>query len=151
MATVAEARPLDVLLVEDNDADALLTASAFHGSRVPNRLHVVTDGDAAITFLEKTGIYSNVRRPDLVLLDLRLPKVDGFAVSAAMKAGPQLRSIPVVVLSGSDNKVDLAQADRMHASSYLMKPPNPDQFIASTRAMDLWFETLAVLPKKHEA
>ena len=151
MAIPVESRLLDVLLVEDNNADVFLTESAFKECRVRNRLHIVIDGEAAIAFLKRSGPYGAAPRPDLVLLDLNLPKVDGFAVLAAMKADPELRTVPVVVLSGSDNDVDLARAYRMHVSSYVIKPPQPDEFIAAIRAMDLWFQTLALAPKEPEA
>ncbi len=151
MASPAESRPLDVLLVEDNEADVYLTVTAFQGSSVQNRLHIVTDGEDAIAYLKRTGIHSGAPRPDLVLLDLKLPKGDGFDILAEMKADPTLRKIPVVVVSGSDSEVDLARAYRMHVSSYVIKPLGPDQYIAAIRAMDLWFQTLALSPKQPEA
>jgi CheY-like chemotaxis protein len=139
------------LVVEDNEADVFLIVSAFRDSGVHNQLHIVTDGDAALAFLKQTGVHADAPRPDLVLLDLNLPKVDGFDVLAKMKADPRLNKIPVVIISGSDSDVDLARAYRMHVSSYLIKPPHPDQFIAAIRAMDLWLQTLALSPKQSEA
>ena len=151
MAISVESRPLDVLVIEDNEADVFITATAFRESRVRNRLHIVTDGEDAVAFLKRTGVHRDAPFPDLVLLDLRLPKVDGFDVLATMKADPQLKKIPVVVVSGSDSDVDLARAYRMQVSSYLVKPAQPDEYIAAIRAMDLWFQTLALSRKKPEA
>jgi CheY-like chemotaxis protein len=151
MAIPTTTRPLDVLLVEDNQADIELTATAFRDVTMQHRLHVVTDGAAALEFLNRTGIHSDAPRPDVILLDLNLPKVDGFQVLEQMKVDPTLQKIPVVVVTGSLSQLDMARAYRLQVASFFVKPARPDSYIADIRAMELWFRTLTLRPSESEA
>ena len=115
---------IEILLVEDNPGDVLLTKKAFQGSKLLNRLHVVTDGEAALQFLRREPPFQDAVRPDLVLLDINLPKVSGPEVLQAVKADPDLRVIPVVMLTSSDRDSDIRQAYDEHVNSYITKPPS---------------------------
>lgn len=140
---------VDILLAEDHDPDVYLTISAFRDAKVKNQIHVVTDGAAAIAFLRRSGIYSQAPRPDLVLLDLNLPKLDGFQVLAEMKADRNLKTIPVVVVSGSNRKVDRERAYDLQASAYLVKSMDLDEYFTAIRSLkQLWFHTLSFSPKE---
>jgi chemotaxis family two-component system response regulator Rcp1 len=146
---VAE-RPVEILLVEDNPADVHLTLTALRDARSPNQVHVVTDGEQALAFLKREGDYVNAPRPDLVLLDLNLPKVDGYEVLEAMKTEPVLRGIPVVVISGSGREIDIARAYDAQISAYLVKPPGIEEYFAAIRSLkELWFH-VAALPPRHD-
>lgn len=116
--------PVEILLVEDNPGDVLLTKKAFQASKLLNRLHVVNDGEAALQFLRREPPYEDAVRPDLVLLDINLPKVSGPEVLKAAKADPDLRAIPVVMLTSSDRDSDIRQAYDDHVNSYITKPPS---------------------------
>jgi two-component system, chemotaxis family, response regulator Rcp1 len=147
---VAE-RPIQILLVEDNAADAHLTLTALRDARVSNEVHVVADGEEALAFLKHEGPHVDAPRPDLVFLDLSLPKVDGYQVLEAMKADPVLRRIPVVAISGSRREVDIARAYDAQISAYLIKPTGVDEYFAAIRSLkELWFHA-ATLPPRQEA
>jgi CheY-like chemotaxis protein len=138
-----------VLLIEDNDADVHLTVMALRDATIPNRIHIAKDGDEALAFLNRTGAHSDAPRPDLVLLDLNLPSVDGFEVLALMKADPQLKMIPVIVVSGSDRDADLRRAYESQIAGYLIKPLDVDRYFAAIRSIkQLWFHELAMPPKQ---
>src|SRR5436190_17065679 len=138
-------RPLDLLLVEDNDADTHLTVTALRDALVPTRIHLVKDGESAIAFLRHTGAHTEAPSPDLVLLDLNLSGVDGFAVLAEMKADPSLKRIPVIVISGSDRTEDRTRAYELQAAGYLAKPAELDKYFTAIRSLkDHWFHTLSV-------
>ena len=126
-------QPVEVLLVEDNPADARLTLTALRDARSPSEVHVVTDGEEALAFLKLEGDHVNAPRPDLVFLDLSLPKVDGYQVLAAMKADPVLRRIPVVVISSSSREIDIARAYDAQVPAYLIKPRGVDHYFAAIR------------------
>ncbi len=119
---------MEVLLVEDNPADVRLTEEALREGTVPLHLSVTPDGEEALAFLRREGRYAAAPRPDLVLLDLNLPRLDGRAVLAAVKADPSLRRIPVVVLSTSEAEADIATSYDLHANCYVSKSPDLDQF-----------------------
>ncbi|MCU1336957.1 MAG: transcriptional regulator [Bryobacterales bacterium] len=139
----SKGRELDVLLAEDNEADANLTVAALLDATVPNRIHQVWDGEEALAFVRRTGPYTNAPRPDLVLLDLNLPRIDGFKVLAKMKADPDLRKIPVVVITGSENEKDLDRAYELQAAAYIVKPSDLDQYFAAIRSLKhLWNHVL---------
>lgn len=145
-------RCLNILLVEDNSADVDLTLVAFRDALVHSHISVVTDGEEAIAFLKRTGNYTEAPSPDLVLLDLNLPKVNGLEVLEAMKADPQLKSVPVIVMSGSDREEDQARAYRLQAAAYLVKPPDKDKYFAAVRSVkELWFHSVTPAPKPTDA
>ncbi|GIH27890.1 two-component system response regulator [Acrocarpospora phusangensis] len=139
-------RWIDVLLVEDDPGDVLLTQEAFEHNKVRNKLHVVNDGEQALAFLRREGDYTDVPRPDLVLLDLNLPRKDGREVLEEIKDDPELRSIPVVVLTTSEAEEDILRSYRLHANAYVSKPVDFDQFIRVVRQIDDFFVTVVKLP-----
>jgi two-component system, chemotaxis family, response regulator Rcp1 len=142
-------RCLNVLLVEDNSADVDLTLVAFRDALVHSHISVVTDGEEAIAFLKRTGNYTQAPHPDLVLLDLSLPKVNGFEVLEEMKADPKLKTVPVIVMSGSDREQDEARAYRLQAAAYIVKPPDKDKYFAAIRSVkELWFHSVTPAPKE---
>jgi CheY-like chemotaxis protein len=137
---------IDVLLVEDDPGDVLITREAFEDNKVQNRLHVVSDGVDALAFLRREGQYAEAPTPDLILLDLNLPRMDGREVLAAIKADDALRSIPVVVLTTSDSEDDVAKSYSLHANAYVTKPVDFDRFIAAVRQIDEFFVSVVRLP-----
>jgi two-component system, chemotaxis family, response regulator Rcp1 len=145
---VAE-RPVEILLVEDNPADAYLTVTALRDASSLNEVHIVTDGEQALAFLKRKGDHANAPRPDIVFLDLNLPKVDGYEVLHAMKADPVLRGIPVVAISGSSREIDIARAYDGQVSAYLVKSLGVEEYFAAIRSLkELWFH-MAALPARH--
>jgi CheY-like chemotaxis protein len=142
-------RCLNVLLVEDNRADVDLTLVAFRDALVYSQISVVTDGEEAIAFLKRTGNYTQAPSPDLVLLDLNLPKVNGFEVLEEMKADPRLKTVPVIVMSGSERQEDQTRAYRLQAAAYVVKPPDKDKYFAAIRSVkELWFHSVTPAPKE---
>jgi two-component system response regulator len=141
-------RPIDILLVEDNPGDVDLTKEALEGAKVCNRLHVAEDGEQALDFLFRRGKFAGVPRPDLILLDLNLPKRDGRQVLEAIKAEPALAEIPVVILTTSGAEEDVARAYRLHANCYITKPVNFKQFLKVVQAIEDFWLTIVKLPKK---
>ncbi len=145
-------RSIGILLVEDNPADIHLTLTALRDARSSSDVHVVTDGEEALAFLKREGKHVNATRPDLVFLDLSLPRVDGYQVLEAMKADPSLRRIPVVVISGSRSEVDIARAYDDQISAYLVKPPGVNEYFAAIRSLkELWFHAAALPPREEAA
>ncbi len=141
------ARAAEILLVEDNPGDILLTRKAFKSSEIANRLHVVTDGNSALEFLRREGRYPEAVRPDLVLLDINLPGLDGHEVLAAIKADEDLCQVPVVMLTSSDRQRDVATSYRNHANSYICKPPSLAGLSRALNALqDYWFEVVRLPP-----
>jgi two-component system, chemotaxis family, response regulator Rcp1 len=144
-------RSIEILLVEDNPADVHLTLTALRDARSASKVHVVTDGEQALAYLRREGDHIKAPRPDLVFLDLNLPKVDGYEVLESMKADPDLRRIPVVAISGSRSEIDIARAYDQQISAYLVKPPGVNEYFAAIRSLkELWFHA-AALPPKQEA
>jgi two-component system, chemotaxis family, response regulator Rcp1 len=140
-------RPVEILLVEDNPGDVRLTQEALRESKVRNNLHVAVDGVEALAYLRREGRYAEVTRPDLVLLDLNLPRKDGREVLAEMKEDEQLRRIPVVVLTTSRAEQDIVKTYNLHANCYISKPVDLDQFITVVKSIeDFWF-TIVTLPR----
>lgn len=138
--------PLEMLLVEDNPDDVDLTIEALEDTKVANRLHVVTDGVAALSFLRREGQYAQAPRPAIILLDLNLPKKDGREVLANIKADPVLRRIPVIVLTTSSSQDDIQQAYAMHANCYITKPVDFEQFVQVVQAIENFWLTMVQLP-----
>jgi CheY-like chemotaxis protein len=137
---------IDVLLVEDDPGDVLMTKEAFEHYKIRNKLHVVSDGEQAVQFLRKEGEYADAVRPDLILLDLNLPRVDGREVLAQVKGDDELRSIPVVVLTTSEAEEDILRSYHLHANAYVTKPVDFDRFLDVVRKIDEFFVTVVKLP-----
>jgi len=146
-ATYARRDPIKVLLVEDDPGDVLMTREAFEDNKVANTLSVVSDGVRAMEFLHREGEYADAPRPDLVLLDLNLPRMDGREVLAAIKEDPELRAIPVVVLTTSEAQEDVLRSYRLHANAYVTKPVDFERFIDVVRRIDDFFVTVVKLPR----
>ncbi|MFD1148373.1 response regulator [Saccharothrix hoggarensis] len=138
---------IDVLLVEDDPGDALMTQEAFEHHKIRNQLHVVRDGVEALEFLRREGQYEDAPRPGLILLDLNLPKMDGREVLAEIKADETLRPIPVVVLTTSEAEEDILRSYNLHANAYVTKPVDFDRFIEVVRQIDDFFVTVVKLPR----
>jgi CheY-like chemotaxis protein len=139
---------IDVLLVEDDPGDVLMTREAFEDNKVANRLAVVSDGVSALAFLRKEGEHADAPTPDLVLLDLNLPRMDGREVLEAMKGDDALRSIPVVVLTTSEAEEDVVRSYSLHANAYVTKPVDFDRFIEVVRQIDEFFVEVVRLPQR---
>jgi len=138
--------PIEVLLVEDDPGDVLMTREAFEEHKVGNRLSVVSDGVEALAYLRRQGPYADAPRPDLVLLDLNLPRRDGREVLAEIKNDPDLLDIPVVVLTTSQAEEDVLASYRLHANAYVAKPVDFERFIAVVRQIDRFFVSVVKLP-----
>ena len=146
MARSTVGRPVEILLVEDNPGDVRLTQEALREGKVRNNLSVAADGVEAIAYLRREGEYADAVRPDLILLDLNLPRKDGREVLEEIKADPALRHIPVVVLTSSQAEEDIVRAYDLHANCYVTKPVDLDQFIRVVESIeDFWF-TIVKLP-----
>lgn len=141
-------RPIEVLLVEDDPGDVMMTREAFQDYKLHNQLHVVSDGAEAMAFLRQEGEYAGRPRPDLVLLDLNLPRMDGRQVLEAIKSDPELASIPVVVLTTSENEDDVLRSYSLHANAYVTKPVDFARFIEVIRQIDDFFVTVVRLPRR---
>ena len=138
--------PIEILLVEDNAGDVDLTREALKNGKLCNTLHVVRDGEAAMAFLRRKGKYADAPRPDLVLLDLNLPKKDGREVLGEIKSDEDLKCIPVVILTISKSEEDIFKSYNLHANCYITKPIDLNQFIRVVQAIeDFWF-TIVKLP-----
>jgi len=140
-------RPIEILLVEDNPADVDLTKEALEGAKVCNRLHVVDDGAKAMDFLRQEGAYCESPVPDLILLDLNLPKKDGRQVLAEIKADPRLAHLPVVILTTSADERDVLRAYQSHANCFITKPVSFTQFMNVVRAIEDFWLSVVRLPK----
>ncbi len=145
--TVAEPRPIEVLLVEDDPGDVLLTREAFEHQKVANRLHVVNNGEEALSFLRREGAHESAPFPDLVLLDLNLPGMHGREVLMAIKEDERLRTIPVVILTTSEAEEDVLRSYALHANAYVTKPVDFDRFMTVVRAIDEFFVSVVRLPR----
>ena len=132
-------RPVQILLVEDSPSDVALTLAALREGHIVNDMHVAGDGETAMDFLHRRGEHRDAPRPDLILLDLNLPKKDGREVLAEVKADDDLRAIPIVVLTTSAAESDVLRSYRLHANSYVMKPVGFDQFLSAVQQIeDFW-------------
>jgi len=139
-------KPVDILLVEDNPGDVRLAKEALKESKMLNMIYVVEDGMEAIAFLRKQGKYADKPRPDLILLDLNLPKKDGREVLADIKSDKDLRRIPVVILTVSSAEEDVLKSYSLHANCYITKPIDLDQFIKVVKAVENFWLTIVKLP-----
>jgi len=138
--------PVEILLVEDNPGDVRLTLEALKDAKVWNHMSVVEDGIEAMEFLRRQGPHAGAPRPDLVLLDLNLPRKDGREVLEEVKADPDLKSIPVVILTTSQAEQDICRAYNLHANCYITKPVDLDQFITVVRTIEEFWLTVVKLP-----
>jgi CheY-like chemotaxis protein len=139
-------RPIEVLLIEDDPGDELITREAFEHNKVSNRLNVAHDGQEGLDYLYRRGKYQEAVRPDLVLLDLNLPKYDGRQLLEKIKSDPDLCRIPVVVLTTSSAEEDILRSYNLHANAYVTKPVDLDQFISAVRQIDEFFLQVVRLP-----
>ncbi len=138
--------PIEVLLAEDNPADVRLTEEGLKEGKLHHVLHVVRDGVEAMEYLRRQGRHSAARRPDIVLLDLNMPRKDGREVLAEIKQDASLRTIPVVVMTSSDADQDVLRAYELHANCYITKPVDLDKFISIVRAIENFWLTVVELP-----
>ncbi len=143
---MADQKTIEVLLVEDDPGDVLMTREAFEHNKVRNRLSVVSDGVSALEFLRKEGEHVDAPTPDLILLDLNLPRMDGREVLEALKSDAALRAIPVVVLTTSEAEEDVLRMYSLHANAYVTKPVDFDRFIDVVRQIDEFFVEVVRLP-----
>ena len=146
MSHATTGRPIEILVVEDNPGDVRLTVEALKEGKVRNNLSVVADGVEALAFLRREGKYADAARPDLILLDLNLPKKDGREVLAEIKEDPNLRRIPVVVLTTSEEEKDILQAYDLRTNAYITKPVDLDQFLTVVRSIEDFWLTIVKLP-----
>jgi CheY-like chemotaxis protein len=143
-----EGDPIEILLAEDNPGDVRLTEKALDHGNIINNLHVVKNGVKALQFLRQEGEFSDKPRPDLVLLDLNMPKKDGREVMEEMKGDPSLRRIPVVVLTSSEAEEDVVRSYELNANAYLTKPVDFDGFVDIVKRIeDFWFSVVKMPPK----
>lgn len=139
-------RPIEILLVEDDEGDVLLTTEALEASKVTNNMHVARNGEEALKFLRREQGYHDVPRPDIVLLDLNLPRIDGREVLAQIKSDPELRRIPIVVLTTSEAEEDILRSYDLHANVYVTKPVDFERFLEVIQSIDEFFVTVVRLP-----
>jgi len=139
---------MEILLVDDDPGDVMLTREALTGGKVSNNVHVVDDGLAAMAFLRREPPYDQMPRPDLVLLDLNLPKKDGREALAEIKADPNLRRIPVVILTTSGAEADILRSYNLHANAYVQKPVDLDQFMYVVQSIDHFYLAVVRLPPR---
>jgi len=148
MQTKVAAKPIEILLVEDSEGDVGLIEEVFEEAKIRNNLHVVEDGEEAILFLRGEKQFSGISRPDIILLDLNLPKKDGREVLEEIKEDDELKNIPVVVLTTSKAEEDILKSYNLHANAYVTKPVDFDQFIRVIKSIeDFWLEVVK-LPSK---
>lgn len=138
--------PVEILLVEDNPGDARLAQEGMKEGKINNNLSIVADGEQAMAFLRRTAPYENAPRPDLILLDLNLPKKDGREVLSEIKSDPQLHKIPVVVLTTSKAEEDILRAYDLHANCYITKPIDFEQFIEVVKGIETFWFNIVQLP-----
>ena len=148
LATSPSTRPIEILLVEDDLADIKLTKRALENDRVLNEIHVVRDGVEAMQFLRQEGEFADVPRPDLILLDLNMPRKDGRETLHDIKSDPHLKTIPVVVVTTSNDEADVARSYMEHANSYITKPVDMEQFKKAIQAVNAYWFSVVQLPPK---
>jgi chemotaxis family two-component system response regulator Rcp1 len=141
-------RPIEILMVEDNPGDVRLTLEALKEGKVRNNLHTVADGEEAMNFLRRQDTYAKAPRPDLILLDLNLPKKNGREVLAEIKDDPDLKRIPVVILTVSEAEQDIIKSYNLHANCYITKPVNLEQFIQVVRSIEDFWLSIVMLPPR---
>ena len=140
-------KEIKILLVEDNEGDIFLTLEALKEAKIHNDIHVVKDGDVALRYMRKQGEYSEAETPDLILLDINLPKMDGIEVLDELKKDDVLKVIPVVMLTTSDSEKDILMAYQSHANCYITKPVNFENFIEVVQSIKHFWINIVRLPK----
>jgi CheY-like chemotaxis protein len=140
-------RAIDILLVEDDRGDELITREAFEQNKIKNNLHVARDGEEGLDFLYRRGAFGDAPEPDLILLDLNLPKYDGRQLLEQIKSDADLCHIPVVVLTTSSAEEDVLKSYKLHANAYVTKPVDVDQFMSAVRQIDEFFVQVVRLPQ----
>ena len=138
--------PVDVLLVEDNPGDVHLTRMAFEAGHVNNDLHVVRDGEAALDYTFQRGEYADATRPDIVLLDLNLPRVDGHQVLETIRADDELTRLPVIILTGSESEEDIVRSYKLNSNAYITKPVQASEFLEAVETFEKFWFTVVRLP-----
>ncbi|MUL77087.1 response regulator [Mycolicibacterium sp. CBMA 226] len=146
MTTPRNDRAIDILLVEDDPGDELITREAFEENKIKNVVHVARDGEEGLDFLYRRGAYADAPRPDLILLDLNLPKYDGRQLLEKIKSDADLCDIPIVVLTTSSAQEDVLRSYKLHANAYVTKPVDLDQFMHAVRQIDDFFVQVVRLP-----
>ena len=146
MNLVAQSKPIEILLVEDNRGDVRLTREALRENTLNNNLYVTIDGVDALAFLRREGVYADAPHPDLILLDLNLPRKDGREVLAEIKSDPRLLRIPVVILTTSDSEQDIIASYDLHANCYITKPVDLEQFLSVVRSIEGFWLSVVKLP-----
>ncbi|MEE6170104.1 MULTISPECIES: response regulator [unclassified Mycolicibacterium] len=147
MTSGADARAIDILLVEDDPGDELITREAFEHNKIENNLYVARDGEEGLDFLYRRGAFEHAPTPDLILLDLNLPKYDGRQLLEKVKSDADLCHIPVVVLTTSSAEEDILRSYKLHANAYVTKPVDLDQFMNAVRQIDEFFVQVVRLPQ----
>lgn len=147
MSASSAGRVVDILLVEDDPGDELITREAFADNKIKNTLHVARDGQEGLDFLYRRGVHANAPTPDLILLDLNLPRYDGRELLEAIKSDADLCHIPVVVLTTSAAEEDILRSYKLHANAYVTKPVDLDQFMKAVREIDEFFVQVVRLPQ----
>ena len=151
MMAMDRERPIEILLVEDNPGDVRLTQEVFKEGKVRNQLNVVWNGEEALAYLRREGRFSKASRPDMILLDLNLPRKGGREVLAEIKRDPKLKCIPVVILTTSEAEQDIADSYQQHANCYIVKPVDLDQFIGVVRTIEgFWLQIVKLPPYEEE-
>lgn len=146
MTLISHVRPIEILLVEDNEGDVYLTNRAFKDAKIINNLHVAMDGEEAMSILNKLPPFENHVTPDLILLDINLPKLNGSEVLERIKSTEELKRIPVIVLSGSDSEEDIQEMYGLHANSYITKPIDLAQFSEVAQSIEEFWLGIVKLP-----
>lgn len=146
--TRGSCRPIEILLVEDNPGDVRLTQEALKEGKVMNVLNTVGNGEEALAYLRRQGAYAQTTRPDLILLDLNLPRKSGQEVLAEIKDDPELRRIPVVILTVSEAEQDIIKSYNLHANCYITKPVNLEQFMEVIKTIEDFWLTVVMLPPR---
>jgi two-component system response regulator len=148
MITKSLQKPIEILLVEDSPADILITREAFQEARLINSIHSVEDGVQAMEFLHRSGSYASAPRPDLILLDLNLPRMNGREVLAQIKADADLKHIPVIILTTSSAHEDILKAYDLHANCYVVKPVGFENFLRAVQSIrNFWFSVVSLPPE----
>ena len=147
MTRPGNGRAIDILLVEDDPGDELITREAFEENKIKNVVHVARDGEEGLDFLYRRGVHERAPRPDLILLDLNLPKYDGRQLLEKIKSDSDLCDIPIVVLTTSSAQEDILRSYKLHANAYVTKPVDLDQFMSAVRQIDDFFVQVVRLPR----